>query len=116
MDSDIMNVVAQAHPIYSIGRIIYDITYGRTAGLLKKTYSYYQVANYQQMLLSALLATANIALMAALAFVVAPCINAIIVAKLTALPLIATGVTAFGSNLIGLGFGWIIDAISRKFL
>ncbi|MCK7167268.1 hypothetical protein [Enterobacter cloacae] len=116
MDSNIMDVVAQAHPIYSIGSIIYDIIYGRTGGLLKKAYTCGKAHNYQQMVLCGLLAAINIAFVVAMAFAFAPWVKAIIVAKLAASPFIAMTITGVGSNAVNYVFGWIVDAISRKVL
>ncbi|PAO21535.1 hypothetical protein [Enterobacter roggenkampii] len=116
MDSNIMDVVAQAHPIYSIGSIIYDIVYGRTGGLLKKAYTYGQAENYQQMMFCAVLAAINIAFVVAMVFAIAPLVKAMIVAKFAASPFIAMTVTGIVSNAISFGFGWIVDATSQKVL
>lgn len=116
MDSDIMDVVAQAHPIYSIGRIIYDVVYGRTGGLLKKAYTYSQADNYLQMMFCAVLAVINIVFVVAMAFAIAPLVKTMIVAKFAASPFIAITGTSVVTNAVSLGFGWIVDAISRKIL
>ncbi|ENT8519993.1 hypothetical protein ACKGJF_005632 [Raoultella ornithinolytica] len=116
MESDIMDVVAQAHPIYSNGSIIYDIVYGRTSGLLKKAYTYGQADNYQQMMFCAVLAAINIAFAVAMLIAIGPLVKAIILAKLAASPFIAMVGTSVVTNAVSLGFGWIVDAISQKFL
>lgn len=116
MDTDIMDVVAQAHPIYSIGRIIYDIVYGRTGGLLKKAYTYSQADNYQKMMFCAVLAAMNIAFAVAMFSAIGPLVKAMILAKFAVSPFIAMVGTGVVTNAVSLGFGWIVDAISQKFL
>ena len=116
MDSNITDVVAQAHPFYSIGRIIYDIVYGRTGELLKKAYTYGQADNYQQMMFCAVLATINIAFAVAMLIAIGPLLKAIILAKFAASPFIAMVGTGIVTNAVSFGFGWIVDAISQKYL
>lgn len=116
MEPNYQDLVAQAHPIYSIFSIIYDIIYGRTGGLLKKAYDYGQVENYQQMVLCSVLAAIHIAFVVAMIFAIGPWVKALIVAKFAASPLLAMTLTGFGTNAVNRGFGWIVDAINRNVL
>ncbi|MBJ9643618.1 hypothetical protein I5520_16735 [Citrobacter sp. FDAARGOS_156] len=116
MELNMQDMVAQAHPIYSIGSIIFDIIYGRTGGLLKKAYDYGQADNYQQMVLCGLLAAIYIAFVVAMIFAIGPWVKALIVAKFAASPFLAMTLTGVGTKAINCGFGWIVDAINRKIL
>ncbi|WP_023639053.1 hypothetical protein [Dickeya zeae] len=116
MNSNIMDVVAEAHHIYSIANIVYDITYGRTAVLLKKTYNYWQEDNYQDLILCGLLAMGNIAFVIAVVFVFGPWVKALLVSKFAASPLVTIAVTSICKTAVREGFGMIVDTINRKFL
>lgn len=116
MTTTFQEAVALVQPLCNIAGIIYDIIYGRTAGLVKKSYAYGQADNYQQMVFCGVLAAINIAFAVIMAFVIAPWFKAIIVAKYTASPIIAMIASGLGKSAVSFVFGWIVDATNRNFL